>query len=380
MMGVRARAVVVLLACSVASLLAVVLAALPARAADEAAAQAARQHFQEGVTHYAEKRFAKARLSFIQAYALERQPAVLLKLAESELRSGHASDAAAHFAAYLNENAQAGPAERRDAQKGLAAAKAKVGEVVMKIDAAGAVIFVDGEPGGSAPLPGSLYLEPGSHKIEAHKDGKVAAIEVQAQAGMVTTANLNLAQGGSEAAPAAAAAPAAGSEGLAAGAQAPPGADSGPSDSRPGREPFFKWFGRRKLAWVGVGLTAIGVTGGIVFAVRASNSYDRADQVAEEIRVNAAQDNISGPCFAPERHPRADQYVEACGKLSSNMDDGDTQRTVSIVSFVVAGAAAAGTVAYYIVDSKPRKETSVKVRLAPIVTTSFNGLHLSGEF
>jgi hypothetical protein len=384
-MRLRAQAVVLLFTC-IASVFVFGLVALPARAADEVAAQTARQHFQEGVVHYAEKRFAKARLAFIQAYALERQPAVLLKLAESELRSGHAADAAVHFATYLRENAQGGGAERRDAEKGLAAAKAKVGEVSLKTDVDGAEIFVDGQPEGSAPLPGPLYLEPGNHSIEARKDGKVATIPISARAGIVTTANLSFGQ----VAAAPAAAPATGASMESAASSSPPEADSGagsadePDSGK--RVPFLKWLGRRKLAWVGVGLSAIGATGGIVFAVSASNSYDRANTVADEIRIAARQDQISAPCNTPADNPRANQYVEACGRLNDNTDRGDKFRTLSIVSFAVSGAAAAGTVVYYVVDSKPKKESvrrnanGVEVSVAPIAAPSFGGLSVSGAF
>ena len=387
-MRLRAQAVVFLLTC-IASVFAPSLIARPARAADDVAVQAARKHFQEGVVHYAEKRFGKARLAFIQAYALERRAAVLLKLAESELRSGHPADAAVHFATYLREYAQEGAAERRDAEKGLAAAKAKVGEVTLKTDAAGAEIFVDGQPEGSAPLPGSLYLEPGNHTIEARKDGRVATITIAAQAGIVTTANVDFGQ--SAAAPASApatdaAVPAADPS------SAPPQGDSGVSGDEPDsgskRVPFLKWVGRKKLAWVGVGVTAIGLTGGIVFAVSASNSYGRADTVADEIRIQAEQDRISGPCEAPATNPqRPGEYVEACGRYSDNMERGDTFRTLSIVGFAVGGAAAVGTVVYYLVDTKPRKETGhrrsaqgVQVSVAPIASPAFGGLHVSGQF
>jgi hypothetical protein len=384
-MRLRAQAVVLLLTC-LASVLALGLVTAPARAAD-GAAQTARQHFQEGVVHYAEKRFAKARLAFIQAYALERQPAVLLKLAESELRSGHAADAAVHFSTYLRENAQGGAAERRDAEKGLAAAKAKVGEVSLKTDADGAEIFVDGQPEGSAPLSGPLYLEPGKHSIEARKDGKVATIEISARAGIATTANLSLGQSASTpAAPQAASAPP-----ESAASSSPPEADtgveSGDPDSTGKREPFLKWFGRKKLAWAGVGLTAIGTAGGIVTAVSASNSYDRAETVANEIRIAANQDGIAAPCASPATNPRASQYMEACGKHSDNVDRGDRFRTLSVVSFVVAGAAAVGTVVYYFVDSKPKKASAqgrapqrVEVGVTPMAAPSFGGVSVSGAF
>src|SRR5688572_31534248 len=91
----------------------------PARAADDAMIQMARERFQEGVKYYDEKQFEKARAAFLQAYALKRHPAVLLNLAQSELRSGHEADAAKHFVTYLREHKVASALERQEAEKGL---------------------------------------------------------------------------------------------------------------------------------------------------------------------------------------------------------------------------------------------------------------------
>ena len=83
----------------------------PVFAQDDATIQMARERFQEGVKYYDAKQYDKARAAFLQAYALKKHPAVLLNLAQSELRSGHEADAAKHFAQYLRENKEASAAK-----------------------------------------------------------------------------------------------------------------------------------------------------------------------------------------------------------------------------------------------------------------------------
>src|SRR5258707_7055965 len=114
--------------------------------------ETARRRFQEGVKFFDQKKFEEARAAFLQAYALKHHPAVLLNLAQSEIRSGHPLEAARHFSGYLRESANTSPAERADAEKGLASARTKLGRIHVTA-ATGAQVTVDGEAIGQAPLP-----------------------------------------------------------------------------------------------------------------------------------------------------------------------------------------------------------------------------------
>ena len=70
----------------------------PAHAQDEdAVTDMARRRFQEGVKFFDQKRYDEARAAFLQAYALKHHPAVLLNLAQSEIRSGHPVEGLATF-------------------------------------------------------------------------------------------------------------------------------------------------------------------------------------------------------------------------------------------------------------------------------------------
>src|SRR4051794_26936217 len=138
----------------------------PAHAQDkDAVTEMARRRFQEGVKFFDQKRFEEARAAFLQAYALKHHPAVLLNLAQSEIRSGHPLEASRHFTGYLRESPNASAAERAEAEKGLAAARAKLGRIHVQVPI-GAEVIVDGESVGQAPFSEPIDVMPGTHTIE----------------------------------------------------------------------------------------------------------------------------------------------------------------------------------------------------------------------
>src|SRR6185436_14035989 len=77
---------------------------LPAAAQDDAVTVQARARFKEGVDFYDKGQFENARLAFLQAYALKKHPAVLLNLAQSSAKSGHALEASKYFQQFLKES------------------------------------------------------------------------------------------------------------------------------------------------------------------------------------------------------------------------------------------------------------------------------------
>ncbi len=169
-------------------------AAPPTRSSDDDATVAiARERFKEGVAFFDQKQYDKARLAFLQAYALKKHPAVLLNLAQSELRSNHEVDAAKHFAAYLRESTSASEAERQAAEAGLSNTKSVVALLDVNVDEGGAEIYVDGSLEGVSPLPGALYVSPGPHSIEARKGGKTRIQQVNTSAGRQYMAELSFA-------------------------------------------------------------------------------------------------------------------------------------------------------------------------------------------
>lgn len=374
---------------------ALVLVPARAQAQDDVTLTMARERFKEGVSYFDKKDFAKARVAFLQAYALKKHPAVLLNLAQSELRSGHEADAAKHFAQYLREHKDATDAERQGAETGLTAAKALVGEVSLEVDTTGAEVYVDGDLEGMSPLPGSLYLPPGAHQVQAKKDGKTASGDVNATAGQSSTLSLRIAARPKPA-------------GVGAGpSPAEPGAEEMPVPEEPShRKGFVPWVTSTPGAMVGVGLVGAGLIGGGAFAFSSKSAYDAADsiqaQIIEKAVTNDGKATSRGVCNEPEkwlatspiwsmataaaRQDRARQYQDNCEKYNDNVQSGDTFKTLAIVSFAVAGAAAVGTVVYYLVDSKEsggstaKRARAPRIMVLPVYQPGFSGGLVSGTF
>ena len=175
---------------------------------DPTALRMARQRFQEGVKYFDAGQYSKARAAFLQAYALKKHPSVLLNLAQSELRAGYEAEAANHFAQYLRETDGSNSAQVTKAQAGLDKAKAKVGQLTLAADVEDAYVLVDGKLQGRTPLPGPLYLSPGTHMLGVRLGGKSVTRQVTAVPGESITEMVNLTKAGSPA-PNAAAPPAA---------------------------------------------------------------------------------------------------------------------------------------------------------------------------
>src|SRR5258706_8536638 len=155
----------------------------------------ARRRFQEGVKFFDQKRYEEARAAFLQAYALKHHPAVLLNLAQSENRGGHPLEAARHFSAYLRESTSSPASERADAEKGLAAARTKLGRIHLTVTSR-AEVLVDGESVGTAPFAEAVDAAPGTHLLEAKLGGKSTSASVSVQVGKAANATLTLESGG----------------------------------------------------------------------------------------------------------------------------------------------------------------------------------------
>lgn len=380
-------------------------AAPAARAGDEDTTVAiARERFKEGVAFFDQKQYDKARVAFLQAYALKKHPAVLLNLAQSELRCGHEVDAAKHFSAYLRESTTASDAERQAAETGLSATKSAVALLDVNVDESGAEIYVDGSLEGISPLPGALYVAPGPHNVEARKGGKTKTQQVNTSAGRQFMADLSFAPKTVPAAPAAAAA-SPGKSAPAAEEPAPAPEPEQPETPSAGRKPFFKWLVSSPIGVVGLGLTGVGVGGGIGLAVASKKSYDNADSVAAQITHAASQDSMmanpdtrdlcSNPSAWLMRQPnppsdiagRAGQYDAACSKYQDNVHSGDQMKTWSTVGFVVGGVAAVSTVVLYFVDPNARESSGGDARgarrrlaIVPSVGPAQTGLTVMGSF
>ncbi len=358
-----------------------------AQGASDAFTDTARQRFQEGVQLFDQGKFEEARAAFLQAYALKKHPAVLLNLAQSELRSDHPVEAARHFAQFLRENSDAKPNEIESAREGLSQARTKTGRIDVQVDVEGADVFIDGELVGRAPLPAPVDVGPGSRRVEARLPGHAPqTADVAVLVGEVASTNFSF-----ETPPTTETPP-------------PPPDDGGETleftTATEGRKPFIDWMIEDKVAWATGGATLLGLGMGIGFAVAARSASNSADNVAGQIKVVAKRDpeleNYQGydrtgnPCADPIPITSETNYAPACQQLQNNLDARDQDKTLSTVGFVLAGLGAAGTGVMYFVRTTPKEgakgasvpkeppETATVV--APVFGPRIRGLAIGGTF
>lgn len=387
--------------------LAFVSAAGTGRAQSDGETEIARQRFREGVAHYDRQDYEKARLAFLQAYLLKPHPAVLLNLAQSELRAGRHADAATNFAKYLRENPTAPASDH--AKSGFEEARQRVTELNVQVNATGASISVDGGDAGRSPLPSSLYLMPGRHTVLARKGTASAERVLDAIAGRREYITLELEEGYTPQ-PVAAAGATPSSGGLVTSVAgtgqvgAEPGADTGHGQG------FFEWVGSSPASVATVTVAALALGTSAVLAGFASNRYaaanDARSQITAALQGHVASNVVAAdtvPCGAngiangivqfgpgvPEvsQTNLINQYANACDLFTERSDSGDRLKTLSLVSLGVGAFAAIGTVVWYFSDSSgggaaSSDETSPlrSASLVPLLSPDTQGLQLQLSF
>lgn len=312
-----------------------------------------------------QKRWEEARDAYDRAWQLERTFQIAANLALVELRLGRARDAAEHLSFALAHLPASDPkvAEARaHLEEMMKQATARVGTLEVELDHDQAIIYVDDRTVGAAPLEQPIYLEAGRHVVNVQPSGAPRITrELTIEPGVVYRLALSSAP---HPAPVATRESAAAPE--AALATAPSDRDHS-IDTR-----FVVVAGEAALALAAVGL-------GTVFAVQASNTRDRADELRTRINANGdpvrvADGSMCDPTYAA-RPPE-------CAELSNAVDDTNALVTRSTVAFIAAGGLAAASVATYFLWPKPReaRRHESPVRLSGLVTDKVQMVGLAGVF
>ncbi len=379
------------------------IASAPALAQSDAETQIARERFKEGVAHYDAQEYDKARLAFLQAYALKAHPAVLLNLAQSELRAGRYAEAAQNFEKYIRNNP--GATALPHARDAFDEARQRVGEVNVSVNIADAAVMLDGIEVGRSPLPGVVYVMPGSHVLSA-RSGAVSAEQVlEATAGQQIYVSLQLRQDLAAPAPSAPPEPL---PGAAEGVGAPLSVAPNPQTDQPG---FFTWLTDSPggIAAISVGALALGTSA--VLAGFANSEYSSANdiknQIVENLKMDEEAERFSrpvSPCGDVAngsgisesvgdqlRDTMERTYSNACDTFSARADTGDRLKTLSLVSLGIGAVASLSTVVWYLAgtgDESPaaspmdsgKSTRSVRAQISPLIGPNTQGLWLRVAF
>lgn len=399
-----------------------------AHAQNDQITEIARQRYNEGIKAFDAGKYEEARAAFLQSYALKRHPAILLNIGQAELRSNHPEDAGNHFQQFLREHQGATADQRAAAEKGIADAKKKAGFIIVIVDATGADISIDGAAVGKSPLLDPVFVKPGKHTLYATLQGKGATTVVDAKQGSAATATLTLGiQGGPPPVqPPPAQPPPAQPPPVQPPPVQPPPAQPPPMQPPPpvqpppnqqvppafgppgpppmdhptgSREPFFHWYKRKPLAWVGTALTGLGLFGGIGFSAAASSSSGAAKSLADQIKAEDQAHPEYNPtgraniCGDQDGNGALPHYQKACGLLQDNISTYNTNVALSGVSWALFGIGAIGTAVYVILDWLPNKGAPAAAQtdqrdvikpkilsIAPILNANEKGIGVLGVF
>jgi hypothetical protein len=370
----------------------------------DAVTEMARKRFQEGVRFFDQKRYEEARGAFLQAYALKHHPAVLLNLAQSEIRSGHFLESSRHFAAFLRDSATASPVERAEAEKGLQSARAKLARIQVNVSESGADVLIDGDSVGTAPLAEPVDVLPGNHSVEARHAGRSASTTVAAPMGKQANATLTL-ETGAAAAPAVAPAPPPPAAPIApppagpaepvsppAAQKAPPAASTPEAYKSPaaqGRDPFFRWVTHSEVGWFSLGLAVAGIGvlswGAITFKMADNNVATVADSIrTEALRRQTDLAKIHPPPEGRAANPCADPVVKgfenACTSLRDNENQRAQDRNIAIGGAIAAGVGITTLVTGYLLSSGSKRTEEDRAVLVPAYGPHQAGLVFSTPF
>lgn len=297
----------------------------------------AEERFRRGNAFYKEQKFAEAEAEYEAALALKKTHDIASNLGHAELKQQKHREGAEHLALAIRMWPPTSSAEKRAYAEGaLAEARKHVGMITVKVSVAGALVAMDGKPVGLSPLEGELYMDPGSHVVEATLAGyELTRQAIDAKAGSTSGVELTL----------------------------KPKAETGPVV--PPRTP------KRSLvpAIVLGGVAVAGVAAGLGLYFGANGKLDDATELAGTIRSQ------NGTC------KEGAQVHALCEDLASAKSTGKVLDGVAIGSFALGGLAAAGAAVYLLWPAKENRlpEKRGQVSVYPIVGAG-GGVGVRGSF
>jgi tetratricopeptide (TPR) repeat protein len=148
------------------------LAQEPAASGNANATAEARERFQRGVALYREGSFDAALAEFQRAYDIEPNYRVLFNLAQVQVERHDAVAALALFDRYLRQGGnEIEPDRRAQVEKDEQALRARVAELTVESNPAGAQLSIDNVEAGTLPLAAPVLVNSGVHQITLTKAG-----------------------------------------------------------------------------------------------------------------------------------------------------------------------------------------------------------------
>ncbi|HYQ45391.1 MAG TPA: PEGA domain-containing protein [Polyangiaceae bacterium] len=311
----------------------------------------ANQLFKKGKVAFNAGKYNDALRIYTEAWSLKQSPDIAANLAQTESELGQHRDAAEHFSFALDHLLPSSTDEQKQAlAEGLAQERKEIGALHVTLEPADAELTIDGARV-AVPPSGDVFVEPGEHAVSVNREGyetNQQTVRISRGASQVLWIKLTQAGGSGSA------------------------VDGQPPASTDGTQPPVHEHSHRSIvpAIVGGGLVLAGAAVGTVFLVSANSSQKDADQLKSSLPDGNA-------CGA------GTPYVEQCAALHDKNSDIDRARTLEIVGYSVAGAAAVGTAVYLLWPrSHSHEQARLPLHLSPTlaVAPGATNFALSGRF
>lgn len=320
-----------------------------ARADANADSDRANLLFKKGKVAFNEGKYDDALRIYSEAWRLKQSPDIAANLAQTESELGKHRDAAEHFAYALAHLLPSSTDEQKNAlAQGLEQEKKEVGTLHVTLEPADSTLTIDDAPV-TLPANGDLFVAPGAHRCGVSHEGyQAGAQSVQVSKGASQVLWIKLVAEG--------------------GAAGPGNAVIAPQPTNPDEPPRLDRGPSRSIvpAIIGGGLVVAGAAVGVGFMLSANSTQDDADAIKG--RLNSANACGAGTPNGTD-----------CTSLHDKNSSIDSKRTVEIVGFSVAGAAAVGTVLYLL---WPHGDSTAARGFSPSVAFGPGGssVGLSGRF
>lgn len=281
--------------------------------------------YKEGVRLYSEKKWQEAERAFRKAWELNPTFDVAYNLGSTEYQLGKFVEAAEYLSRAVNDwpllDATSGL--RQTARTRLAESRAQVGALRVQVNVEGAEVIVNGKAVGKAPLKGEFFVTPGAIDVIATLDGYVTAQQ-----------SITVAKGEA-------------------------------------RDVSITLVKKRSIV-PGVVLGSVAgaalVTGIAFFASGRAKVASGADERDAILRAGNAC--VQG----------ALNYDARCPDVESSAKTANTFQAAGVGLMVGAGAAALGTVLYFVLPASSPGSKTGGLRVLPAASPGNAGLSLSGSF
>lgn len=146
----------------------------PARCQESAddSVKYSKEYFDRGIILFKAGDYQGALENFTISYNLRPHAKLRLNIGICLFNLGRYAEAGNELEAFLREGGDLGPDLVAKADKYLGEIKVKVGRLSITVDVEGILLKIDDADIGTSPLEGGVFVEPGSHEIQALADGE----------------------------------------------------------------------------------------------------------------------------------------------------------------------------------------------------------------